>query len=172
MVKPWGRALHSICLSSMSPAGCATCWSMTLFHFGPGFLPMNTLAWEDQSNENLGHNWSKILREKMGMEARRFPVKWCDGRIFLWPCCWFTPVWYKNDNPCPPLMFTFLNCLSFQPSGRNSSSPLLKAKTRTRPSLLCERRGTKIPSPLYKDLKQNNSRDCCRSRLGRKQITP
>lgn len=97
-------------------------------------------------------------------------VMWC---TFLWPYCWFTSVWYKNDTSCLPLMFIFLNCLSFQLSGRNSSSPLLKAKTtRTRPSFLCEARGTKIPASLYKDLRQNNSGDCCRSRRGRKQITP
>lgn len=70
-------------------------------------------------------------------------------------------------------IFIFLNCLSLQLSGRNFSSPLLKAKTaRTRPSLLCEKGETKIPTCLYKDLRQNNSGHCCRSRPGRKPITP
>lgn len=75
--KPWGRTLHSTCLHSVPPAACGTCWSVALLYFGLGFLPKNTLAWEEQSNKNLGHNWAKLLWENMGMGASRFPTKWC-----------------------------------------------------------------------------------------------
>lgn len=101
-----------LCLLLMPPAEAWHCFTL-----GWVFFQCILWAWVDQSNKNLRHNWAKILWEKMGMGARRFPNKWC---TFLWPCCWFTPVCYKNDTPWPPLMFIFLNCLSFQLSGRNS----------------------------------------------------
>lgn len=164
-----GAGFSTAFVSSMSSTAYATCWSMTLLHFDLGFLPVNTLAWADQSNKNLGHNWAKILWEKMGMEAGRFPNKWCDVHSFDPAAdlhqCGIRMKLLASFNVYISKLFVLSTVRKefFLPTAQSKDN---------KNSLLYERRGTKIPASLYKDLRKNNSGDCCRSRLGQKQITP
>lgn len=68
----------------------------------------------------------------------------------------------------PIYIFTLLNWWFFQLPGRYFPTAQSKYKTLTS----AKKGGTKISASLYKNAGENNSGDCCRSRTGRKPVTP